>query len=80
MIVCQGTRKDGRPCRNVLGTVTDGVLELRHRGRWLRGALAGPDTEIGCEDCGEVWRPPLPMDRIAREALESRPRIRDQVC
>ncbi len=53
-------------CGNTLGLVSDGVLEIRHKSRIIQGLDAGsPSLRITCEDCGHVWRPLFPLQKLA---------------
>jgi hypothetical protein len=62
VIVCQGTKSNGRPCGNILGTLEDGRFEIRHRGRLV---VATGVKMISCEDCGAEWKPETSEDRIS---------------
>lgn len=51
LIFCQGYRKTGAACRNILGKAIDDVIVIKHGGR----EITNPES-IRCEDCGTVWR------------------------
>lgn len=54
LIRCTGTRRDGRPCLNVLGQGNAALARIRYKGR----AITCVVRDITCEECGATWVSP----------------------
>ena len=56
-LLCPGVRRNGLPCQSHLGDLTDGHVEIRHRGRhvWLR---QGGLEAVQCDRCGTLTPAP----------------------
>lgn len=54
LLWCEGVREDGRPCKELLGKIIDGLVIMAHRKRVLATPLRDGVT-IQCE-CGWTWR------------------------
>lgn len=64
-LACRGTRPDGRPCRNQLGSRIGELLLVQHKGR----AVLGYPVAVTCEDCGATWEPTEGLLARAAELL-----------
>lgn len=61
---CGKTLDSGYKCKNLLGVVVDGVLEIRHRGRKTELTAPFGNIRITCEVCGHKNHPIFPVASI----------------